>query len=483
MSLSRRTALTSLASLSLAAARKAPSAKLQRRIEEEFAESGAASLTMAVAQDGKTIWEHSWGWADKEAKIPATPETVYSLASVTKPLTSTGLMILAERGKLRLDAPLDDYLGGPKLRAFSFQAKEATVRRVATHTAGLPLHAQCFYADEPKRLPAIEESIRRYGILVRPPGERFEYSNFGYALLSRVISHVSGQGYEEFMRREVFEPLGMETTCFPVRFEPGQSVRYSPAGTRLPFFDLDTRGGSCAYASVRDLVRFSSLHLNTLGANQKRILTARSIDELARPTANSPFSAGWRSEDRKGIRLLMFGGGMDGVSTWIMLIPAKRAAIVALCNKRMDLPGPMSSAVLREMFPDIRSIIEPPVSPERRFEPVRNRFRGEWRGAVFTHQQELPFCIRLKSELLGGTVQLANREEIHVPNLCSVDGRLCGSFPEDIGTDDVRRPHRLRFELTLRSGNKLDGPITSHSSPAGKIGDSLASFVSLKKTG
>ncbi len=184
---------------------------------------------MALAHDGKMIWEQAWASADKEAKIAATPDTMYSLASITKTLTSTGLMILVERGKVRLDAPVDDYLGGPKLRAFSFNARDATVRRIANHTAGLPMHAQSFYTDESRHAPAIEESIRRYGILVRPPGERFDYSNFGYAILARVIANVSGQRYEEFMRKEVFAPLGMLKTGFPTGFTPQQAIRYSPA--------------------------------------------------------------------------------------------------------------------------------------------------------------------------------------------------------------------------------------------------------------
>jgi CubicO group peptidase (beta-lactamase class C family) len=99
------------------------------------------------------LWEEGFGWADRANRIPATPHTLYSLASISKPITSTGLMILQERGLLDLDRPIDDYLGDAKLTARVGSAADATVRRVANHTAGLPLHYQFFYADQPHRPP------------------------------------------------------------------------------------------------------------------------------------------------------------------------------------------------------------------------------------------------------------------------------------------------------------------------------------------
>src|SRR5262245_1271649 len=104
-------------------------------IDREFAASGAPSLTMVVARDGRFLWERSWGWADKEKRILATPQTMYSLASISKPITATGLMVLVERGQIDLDKPIDDYLGATKLRAYVGAAQQATVRLVANHTA------------------------------------------------------------------------------------------------------------------------------------------------------------------------------------------------------------------------------------------------------------------------------------------------------------------------------------------------------------
>ena len=154
-------------------------------LDRAFADSGVPSLSMVVAQDGRVIWEQSWGFADVEGRVPATPQTMYSLASVSKAITATGLMLLVERGQIDLDKPIEDYLGGLTLRAHVGDTRLATVRRVANHTGGLPIHEYSVYTDEGRVLPPFNEIVRRYGILVRPPGERFGYSNLAMDSSSR----------------------------------------------------------------------------------------------------------------------------------------------------------------------------------------------------------------------------------------------------------------------------------------------------------
>jgi CubicO group peptidase (beta-lactamase class C family) len=146
-------------------------------IHAGMVEHALPSLAVAVARDGEVLWEEAFGWADRAQRVPATPHTLYSLASISKPITATALMVLHDRGQLDLDGPVNAYLGDAKLTARAGDAEAATVRRIANHTSGLPLHYHFFYADEPYRRPPMDETIRRYGNLVMPPGERFQYSN------------------------------------------------------------------------------------------------------------------------------------------------------------------------------------------------------------------------------------------------------------------------------------------------------------------
>src|SRR5438128_3665818 len=113
---------------------------IRELIRARLVEQSLPSVAVAVARDGTSLWEEGFGWADREHRVPATEHTMYSLASISKPITATGLMVLKELGKLDLDRPINDYLGAAKLNAWIGDAADATVRRVANHTSGLPLH-------------------------------------------------------------------------------------------------------------------------------------------------------------------------------------------------------------------------------------------------------------------------------------------------------------------------------------------------------
>ena len=105
------------------------------------------SISIAVAKDGNVIWQEAFGWADRTEKRVATPETIYSLASLTKPLTATGIMLL-EKGKIDLDESIEKYISPLTLRSYAYDSRKVTVRHLLHHTSGLPTHFNYFYADE-----------------------------------------------------------------------------------------------------------------------------------------------------------------------------------------------------------------------------------------------------------------------------------------------------------------------------------------------
>ncbi len=171
-------------------------------VRKEMVEAVIPSVTVAVARKGKIIWEEGFGWSNREKRIAATEHTMYYTASVTKTFTATALMILQQRKKIDLDRPINDYLGSAKLASTAWDPAGATVRRVETHTTGLTTF-------NPTAAMSIDEKIRRFGVLFWPPGERFDYSNLGPMILEDVVSRVSARSYPDFVREEVFWPLGM----------------------------------------------------------------------------------------------------------------------------------------------------------------------------------------------------------------------------------------------------------------------------------
>jgi CubicO group peptidase (beta-lactamase class C family) len=181
-------------------------------IQQKMVEQGIPSIAVAVAQDGKILWEDGFGLADREKHIPATAHTAYYVASITKSITSTAVIVLSEHKQLKLDAPVNNYLGAAKVHSPMWDANSATVRQVATHTAGLTTYARKCVVGSDSCQVSTDEAIERYGILFWSSGDHFDYSNLGYGILDEVIAHVFGKTYGTFLQDEVFRPLGM-TNC------------------------------------------------------------------------------------------------------------------------------------------------------------------------------------------------------------------------------------------------------------------------------
>lgn len=467
-------------------------------IRAKLVELSVPSLAVAVAQNGEILWEEGFGWADRENRIPANEYTMYSLASISKPITATGLMILKERSKLNLDRPINDYLGDAKLKAWVGNPDGATARRVANHSSGLPLHSQFFYEDEPYRRPAIDETIRRYGNLMTAPGEKYQYANLGYGILDYVISRLSGKSYPDFMREEVFLPLDMTHTSVDIGpgLEKYQAVRYGSDGLPIPFYDFDHPGASAVFSSVQDLVRFGMFHLKGRLPDQKAILSDETIDEMQQPTMdidnNLGYGIGWRgSEDNMGYRSVGHNGGMGGVSTTLMLIPSEKLAVVVLSNFSSSLPDQISKEILSVMLPQYakkrelsetqkRQREDKTQEPEPSFEPIPELL-GKWIGSVHTYKGEMPLTFWFKE---SGDVhaQLGEQLKTLLNDVNFKDGYLEGRMMGDIGTEDAnRRPYHLHLTLKLRE-NMLNGAVTAISLPGCRRGNALSHWVELFKS-
>jgi CubicO group peptidase (beta-lactamase class C family) len=456
-------------------------------IRRQLVETGTPSLAVAAARDGKILWEEGFGWADKEARVPATAHTPYSLASISKPMTATGLMLLRQSGRIDLDQPINRYLGGAKLTARIGDAAQATVRRVANHTSGLPLHYQFFYADEPARKPPMEETIRRYGILVRPPGEHYQYSNIGFGILDYLISRVSGKVYPDFMREEVFVPLGLTHTSVNVApgLEKQQAVRYGPDGLAIPFYDFDHPGASALYSSAHDLVRFGMFHLKAHLPDQKAILRDEIIDEMQRATTqgSSPggprgYGVGWFVQERGGYKTVSHSGGMGGVATLLLLIPPERIAIVALANSSSPLPARIADEIAAVLLPGYKA---PPAVSEAKAGPAAlpAELMGEWTGRIETHAREFPLTLRISPGDVH--VEVAGQLKTLLNDVRFEDGNLTGRFAGEIGTEDAsRRPHFIALDVMLR-GDSLNGAATAISNPGRRAGNALTSWIELKR--
>lgn len=439
-------------------------------IRQKLMQQGVPSISVAVARGDHILWEESFGWADRENHIPASPDTMYTLGSLAKPMTATAIMMLRERGLLNLDRPINDYLGDAKIVARVGKASDATVRRVAQHTAGLPGYYETFYPDEPDKPPPMDEVIRRYGNLVFPPGERFHYSNLDYGILGYVISRVSGKSYQDFMRGEVFLPLGMNRSCVLhcTGLKRYRAVRYFLDGSRLPDYTTSHPAAADIYSSVHDLIRFGMFHLKARLADQKRLLPDEAIDEMQQKTlsmgGSTSYGLGWVvSIDAKGRRRVSHGGAGAGVDTQLTLVPDEKLAVAVLVNTNIDghISGEIADAILNLLLGD-KPDDHPTSKANGQSASVENlglpgKLLGTWKGFVHMYKRDLPVILWFKE---SGEVQaqLENQPKLLINNARLENGTFTGRMMTgDIDTPDAnRRPYYLDWNVTLR-GDVLNG--------------------------
>ncbi len=180
-----------------------------------MADADIPGLSIAVVADGEVVWDAALGLANAETGTAVTQATVFEAASLTKPVVAYTALRLVERGELDLDTPLWNLLPYARLEPDA-QSRSMTARHVLSHTTGLPNWAR----DRPLET-------------ARPPGERWGYSGEGFVYLQRVLEELTGESLEDLVKREVFEPLGMESSSlvWQSRYDRISATGHDPEGS------------------------------------------------------------------------------------------------------------------------------------------------------------------------------------------------------------------------------------------------------------
>jgi len=186
-----------------------------RIFEEYYLDAHVPGLVYGMVADGKLVHVKAFGVQDMESRRPVTADTLFRIASVTKAFTALTVLKLRDDGRLRLDAPAEDYV--PELRGWKYPTDDSPrirVRDLLNHVAGFVDDND--WGDRQQSLPEEEfTQLLRGGVsFMRPPGVAYEYSNLGYAILGRIITNVSGQPYAATITRTLLQPLGMESSSF-----------------------------------------------------------------------------------------------------------------------------------------------------------------------------------------------------------------------------------------------------------------------------
>ena len=185
--------------------------RLEDVIQGEMQRGQVPGLAIALVKGSEISWSRGFGVADVESKTPMTPETVFSVQSVTKPVVATALMQFYERGDFGLDDPANRYLAPARIQNECEETNPVTIRQLMTHTSGLPVDVGA--APPSAGQKTLEEFVALVAKTVRPPGQEIIYANWGYDIIGLLVQRFSGKPWDECVREAILKPLGMAATA------------------------------------------------------------------------------------------------------------------------------------------------------------------------------------------------------------------------------------------------------------------------------
>ena len=372
---------------------------LEEWIAEQMQAGHVPGLALAVVHDMEVIYSHGWGVTSVEdGRLPVTPRTLFRIGSITKSMTATAIMRLVEAGKLDLDRPVKDYV--PWL-AFSRPAAAGaiTLRRLLSHSAGLPTDHVPFGRRGPEGLEAyVREDVPAYPFIA-PPGQLYAYSNPGIRIAGYIAQVVAGQPYTELMQDLVFDPLQMDRTTFDptvaMTYPLAQSHDLAADGTLGVQHRYADDSGSYPSGSVistaLDLTHFAIMQMDGGRFHGRQVLAAGSVAEMQRPQVdkyalgNAAYGFGLDLDTYKGLGRVSHNGAISTFGSRLVMLPRAGAAAVLLFNRA---PGFWARAeaivdrVVDELLDLPREQPRPPAGEADRtlWPGYEGAYLGDWRG-------------------------------------------------------------------------------------------------------
>lgn len=320
-------------------------ANMDERIPALMKQYEIPGCSVALVKDGEVVWTEAYGYADVESGRALTADTQMSVQSITKSVTAWGIMRLAEKGLIDLDTPVSQYLKGWQFPNSKYPTDRITTRQLLSHTAGMPLgdFSNIYAPDE--AIPSNRNVTAREAVPVCEAGSGFSYSNVGYNILEILIEDVTGQSYSEYLRSEVFLPLGMESAAFEINTAttPYPPTGYNLSGKPVPVYLYPSKASGGLFATVSDIARFAAA-----GLKENPVLNSESVEQMYQPESYKIGIYGLVFEGYgfghyierlpNGLRSVSHGGQGNGIMTHFQSVPETGDAIVILTNSQRSWP-------------------------------------------------------------------------------------------------------------------------------------------------
>lgn len=329
---------------------------LQRLAAAEVERGILPGFTIALVDDQRLVWSGGFGLADVKKKLPAQPDTIYRVGSISKLFNAVAVMQQVEAGRLDLDAPIQKFAPDFRIESRFANASPVTLRQLLCHRSGLIRESPVggYFDDQQATILATVRSVADCA-LVNPPNTQTRYSNIGATVAGYAAQSVTGLAFDFYAREKLLVPLGMKDSSFvltpTVRRKLSNSyMRIANAdGTfrheASPLFELGTIPAGNLYASAEDLARFMScLFAEGKTADGRRILSADSLKEMFTPQltgATNGFGLGFSVGRFGSFKTVNHGGAVYGFSSSFIALPGPKVGVIVLANEDIAM-GPVS---------------------------------------------------------------------------------------------------------------------------------------------
>ncbi len=332
-----RKAILALSFFTAAAFAQTPEARVEQVIQSYVADNTFMG-TVLIAKGGNIILDKGYGYANLEWQVPNTPETKFRLGSVTKQFTAASILLLEERGKLKTGDLVKKYI--PDAPA---AWDKVTIFHLLTHTSGILSFTGLPEYPSLEKNPATPEDLIGHfkdKPLEFEPGSKFKYSNSGYLLLGYLIDKVSGQKYPQFVKENIFTPLGMRDSGYDSNAAviPHRASGYTkqPGNNEIQntgYIDMTIPYSAGAlYSTTHDLLKWEQALYGG------KLLKPESLRKMTTPYKDS-YAFGLFISEAQGHKKYDHGGGIEGFNTELAYYPDDHLAIIALANLNGTAPN------------------------------------------------------------------------------------------------------------------------------------------------
>lgn len=322
------------------------------------------SLSVAFVHGQDLVYANAFGFANREDKVEATPDTLYSICSISKLFTSISVMQQRDAGKLSLRDPIAKHLDWYNIKQQYPLSDDVTLEAILSHSSGLPREVDTPYwsGSEGFPFPTLERAkkITQDQKTLYRAWEHYQYSNLALSLAGQVVARVSGQDYHAYVRKNLLDPLGLHNTYSEMpKDKHGKelAVGYGASprkGERavIPYFNANAIGPAAGYAStVNDLAKFAMWQLKLRKGEGDNVLDQNTLREMQRPHSvimgwRGAFGIGFSLRNLKGKTLIGHGGSCPGYRSQLYIDPDKGIGAVAMINAGGVNPGQVVERLL-----------------------------------------------------------------------------------------------------------------------------------------